>query len=141
MGEQRVAEQHRRRWSKFPRRSPPTATDIGLIHDVIVDERGEVHEFDNRGDSHEVRRDRPRTTPTAQKHEGGPNAFTRRINAIISHPPNLRLERSHLSSQKPIELGHVRSEQSKYGGKRVRSGNGGRHGDAAHELREARSFF
>ena len=101
----------------------------------------EEEELDDSSDPHEVSGDRPGTTPAAQKHQRRPNTFTRRIDAIVSHRTNLRLERRNLPSQKPIKLGHVRREQSKYGGKRVWSGDGGRHGDAAHECSEARSFF
>ncbi len=146
VGEQRVPEQHGRGGTVFARRGPAAAPHVGLVHDIVVDQRREVHELDDRGDADEVGRDHARPAPTAEEDQGGPDALARGVDAIVRHGADLRLEGGQLAVEEAIQLGHVRAEQPEQLGEGVRFAGTGRSsevrvnrtGGAAHGMPDAR---
>ena len=73
-------------------------------------QRRQVHEFDHRGDPHELRQDASIALPTAQEDQRRPDPLTRGINTVVSHVPDLRLKGRDLRTQEDIQLGHVRPQ-------------------------------
>ena len=116
MCEERVTQQHRGSWAKLPRRSPATPAHVGPIHDIVVHERRQVHEFDHRSNPHKFGRNDLRTPPSAEEDERRPDALARGIDAIIRHRADLWLKRGELTAQEAIELRHMRSKQCEYAG-------------------------
>lgn len=65
MGEERIPEEYRGNRAEFTGRGTAAATDIGFIHNIVVHECGEVNEFDDGGDTDQIRRDDGGAAPTA----------------------------------------------------------------------------
>jgi hypothetical protein len=73
-----------------------TTPHICFIHDVVMDQSGQVDEFDDCRYSNKILPDFVCAAPPAQEYQRRPDAFARGINAVIHHPPNLGFERPQL---------------------------------------------
>ena len=82
-------------------------------------ERREVDHLHHGRDLHQIRRDLPLPLPAAEKHQGRANPLPGRIDAVLDHRTDLRLERTELLRQKTIEFGHLRTEQPEHRRKRM----------------------
>jgi len=93
MGEKRVADEDGGAGTVNAGGGAPAAPHVGIVHDVVVHESGEMHELDDGRGAHEIGGEGVGPPPAAQENQRRPDALARGIDAVIRHRANLRLER------------------------------------------------
>jgi hypothetical protein len=110
MGEKRIAEQNGDISTVTARHSGPVAAQVRSVHDVVVNESGEVHHLHDRRRTNQRGFDRIGTPPATEENQRRPDAFSGDIETIFDGAANLGLETVELGSKKTIQFTHLRLE-------------------------------
>ena len=117
VGQQGVAQQNGDISAITPRHRGLVATQIRPVHDIVMNQRGEMDHFHHGRRADQRGRGRPRLAPAAEENQRRPDALAGDVEAILHGTADLRLETAELGSQKVIQLAHLRLKTKEEVGK------------------------
>jgi hypothetical protein len=96
--EEAIAEQHRDFIAPIRRERGPAAPDFGFVYHVVVNERGQMHQFDDDRRRH-VRVGHFAERPGGQRHQHGTQMLAAPLQRVFGVRHDLRIELVHLPEE------------------------------------------